>query len=136
MRVLIDSNVLFSAVYRLGSIPHQALLKAIKPPYQCLVCEQSFNELYNNFSVKFPDRLDELNIFYDTLKSLVEVIPMQKSNQITIQDIRDPDDLPILHAAVAANADFIISGDLDFLESNITKPVIIKAAEFVKLDDQ
>jgi len=136
MRVLIDTNVLFSAVYRLGSIPHQALMKAAAPPYRCLVCEQCFSELRRKFATKFPDRAYDLDVFIEIVESLVEIIPMPESAPTGLNDLRDPDDIPILYAAVAAGADIIISGDLDFLESKVTKPLVMKAADFVKLEYQ
>jgi predicted nucleic acid-binding protein len=45
--------------------------------------------------------------------------------------IRDISDRPILRAAIAANVDVIITGDKDFLESGVSKPRIMTAAEFV-----
>ena len=38
MRVLIDSNVLVSAIYAPNSTPHQAYKKAVETPYQGLIC--------------------------------------------------------------------------------------------------
>ena len=136
MRVLIDTNVLFSAVYRPGSVPHQALMKAATHPFRCLVCEQCFSELRRKFTIKFPDRVGELDVFIEIVESLVETIPMSESAPTGLNDLRDLDDIPILHAAIAAKADIIISGDLDFLESNVPKPIIMKAADFVKLEYQ
>jgi predicted nucleic acid-binding protein len=47
--------------------------------------------------------------------------------------IRDISDRPILRAAIAANVDVIITGDKDFLESGVSDPMIMTAAEFVQL---
>ena len=133
MRVLIDSNVLFSAVFRSGSTPHQAYIKAVNPPYHCLVCDQSIDELNESFIEKFPHRSDDLKMFlYDAL-AVIDVIPIPDAEHPNEIMLRDPDDALILRAAIAANADIIISGDLDFLESDITHPEIISAAQFLKL---
>ena len=56
MRVLIDSNILVSAAYSKGSIPHQAFKKAVEPPYSALICEQSLEELRRVYIRKFPDK--------------------------------------------------------------------------------
>ena len=134
MRVLIDSNVLFSAVFRSGSTPHQAYIKSLNPPYHCLVCEQSLDELYESFLEKFPGRARELEAFiYNTL-AVVEVIPVPETAHPDEAKLRDPDDALIFRAAIAANADIIISGDLDFIESSIKKPVIMKAAQFLQIN--
>lgn len=47
--------------------------------------------------------------------------------------IRDITDRPILRAALHAKADVLITGDKDFIESNITKPRIMTAAEFADM---
>jgi len=136
MRVLIDTNILFSALYRSGSTPHQAYVKAVSPPYNCLVCEQSFDELSESFIEKFPGRAAELERFIYAALATVEIIPIPEAEHPDEVKLRDPDDALILRAAIAAKADIIISGDLDFLESNVTKPIIMKAADFVKLEYQ
>ena len=134
MRVLIDTNVLFSALFRSGSIPHQAYVKAVSPQYNCLVCEQSFDELSESFIEKFPGRAAELEHFIFTALAAVEIIPIPETAHPDETLLRDPDDALILRAAIAANADIIVSGDLDFLESNVTTPIIMKAADFFKME--
>ena len=135
MRVVIDSNVLFSAAFRKGSTPHKAYNKAVNPPYRCLICEQSFDELSESFIKKFPDRADDVRVFIYGALSVVEIIKVPETAHPDEAKLRDPDDALILRAALAANADIIISGDLDFLESTIEKPAIMTAAQFVQLDN-
>ena len=45
--------------------------------------------------------------------------------------IRDVKDRPILRAARKANVTLLLTGDLDFLESDIVNPEIISAADFI-----
>ncbi|MDR2590470.1 MAG: putative toxin-antitoxin system toxin component, PIN family [Oscillospiraceae bacterium] len=135
MRVLIDTNVLFSALYRSGSISHQAYNKAINPPYQAIVCDSSFDELYINFSEKFPELLETLVWFIETVKLVVETIPIPKVIHPDEAKIRDPDDAEIFRASIAANVDIIITGDLDLLESGINAPKIMKPNQFLMLND-
>ena len=47
--------------------------------------------------------------------------------------IRDASDRPILRSAIREKADILITGDKDFLESKVTKPRIMTAAEFLKM---
>ena len=49
------------------------------------------------------------------------------------EQIRDYYDRPILRSAIKAGADIILTGDKDFLESRITDPRIMSAAEFMNL---
>jgi len=133
MRVLIDSNVLFSAVYSKGSIPHQAYMKAVEPPYQCLICVQTFEELRRAYNRKFPDKIGALERFIASALPVIEVVQVPLSHHPDENEIRDPDDRPILRAAIKAGADIIISGDNDFLDSTITNPKIMTAAQFVQM---
>ena len=52
-----------------------------------------------------------------------------ETNDISL-DIRDDNDKSILRAALEAKADILITGDKDFLESNILNPIIVKASDF------
>ena len=133
MRVVIDTNVLFSALYRSGSISHKAYNKAVNPPYQGLICDCCFDELRENFSEKFPDMKDSLEWFIEMTEAVVETISVPELVHPDEARIRDPDDALIFRAAVAADADIIITGDLDLLESGITKPKIIKPDQFLLL---
>lgn len=45
--------------------------------------------------------------------------------------IRDVMDRPILRAAINADVDVLLTGDKDFLESDVIKPKIMTAAEFI-----
>ena len=51
------------------------------------------------------------------------------SDEIKIRDIADR---PILRAAITADADILLTGDKDFLESGIKHPMILTATEFVQ----
>ena len=133
MRVLVDSNVLFSAIYAKGSIPHQAFIKAVEPPNYCLICEQSFKELRQAYSLKFPDKVDALEQFISFALSSVEVVPVPESKHPDEVRIRDADDRPILRSAINAEADILITGDRDFLDSSVVTPRIMTPAQFVTL---
>ncbi len=42
-------------------------------------------------------------------------------------------DRPILRAAIYANADILLTGDKDFLESGLQYPKIVTASDFVQM---
>ena len=134
MRVLIDSNILISAAYSKGSVPHQAFEKAVEPPYQGLICEQSLEELRRVYNRKFPDKIHIFERFIAVSLSAVEIVPVPPSEHPDEAAIRDVDDRPILRAAIKAGADILLTGDKDFTESSITAPKIMTAAEFIKMD--
>ncbi len=131
MKVLLDTNILISAAYSKGSTPHLAYIKAVEPPYQGLICEQSIEELHRVFIRKFPDKIQVFERFISNMLSAVEVIPVPLSAYPDEDKIRDINDRPILRAAVKAEVDIILTGDKDFLESGLIKPLILTASEFL-----
>ena len=131
MRVLIDSNILISAAYSKGSVPHQAFMKAVEPPYQCLICEQSLEEVRRTYNRKFPNKIQSFERFIAAALSVVEVVPVPAVPHSDEEKVRDVDDRPILRAAIKAGADILITGDKDFLESSVTDPKIMTAAQFI-----
>jgi len=134
VRVLIDSNILISAAYSKGSIPHQAYQKAVEPPCQGLICEQSLEELRRAYNRKFPDKIHIFEWFIGAALSAVEIIPVPLSKHPDEDEIRDIDDRPILRAAIKAGADILLTGDKDFTESSVTNPKIVTAAQFIQMD--
>lgn len=133
MKVLIDTNVLISTVLYPFSIPNQAYDKAITFPNHGIICEQNVDELKRIFNKKFPSKIDALNRFLsDALLSLEIVsIPVEETNDE--DKIRDIKDRPILRAALKENVDVLLTGDKDFLESKIDKPLMLTPSEFLKL---
>ena len=133
MRVLIDSNVLVSAIYSPNSTPHQAYKKAVESPYQALICTFSIEELRRVFNRKFPQHIPQLERFLAEIISVVEIVPIPPTIHTDEQTIRDINDRPILRAAITARADIILTGDKDFLESGLSAPRMMAAAEFLKI---
>ena len=56
MRVMLDTNILISAVLFPGGRTAQALLKAFSPPYEPVICDYVVDELHRKFQEKFPDK--------------------------------------------------------------------------------
>ena len=97
------------------------------------MCEQSLEEIRRAFNRKFPDKIQALERFIAAALSVVEVVPVPPSKYPDEDLIRDLDDRPILRAAIKAEADILITGDKDFLESGLSTPQIMTAAEFLNL---
>ncbi len=133
MKILIDTNILISAALFPDSIPAQAYQKAVTYPYQGLVCEQNIVELHRIFNRKFPTKLSALEHFLTISAAALDIIPIPIEENPCEQRIRDTKDRTILRAAISANADFLLTGDKDFLEAKIPHPKIITAADFLRL---
>ena len=133
MRVLIDSNILISAIYAPNSVPHQAYKKAVESPYQGLICTFSLEELRRVFNRKLPQHIPQFEQFLAEIIPVVEIVPIPSFVHCDEDKIRDINDRPILRAAISAGAEILLTGDKDFLESGLQSPRMMTAAEFLKL---
>ena len=104
MKVLIDSNILISAALNSNGTPYQAYLKAVTFPNHGLICEQNIDELRRIFNRKFPNRIAALEQFLS---------------------------IALMTLAIHANADVLLTGDKDFLESGLHTPKIMTASDFL-----
>lgn len=129
-KVFLDTNILFSAILLPNSIPDLALQKALSSPFTAMTADYCLEELKNKFAKKFPYKIEALNRFIQEIILVIEVVEISTTERQEEQLIRDVKDRPILRAAIEQNADILITGDKDFLESSITKPKIIKASDF------
>lgn len=135
MRCLIDTNILISAALFPNSVPWRAYMKAVAPPHAAVVCDYSLDEMHRVFNRKFPERIPDLEHFLDLLALSVDIVATPLDEGAGPKDeadkIRDLKDRPIYRAAVAVQADAILTGDKDFLESGILYPEMLTASVFV-----
>jgi putative PIN family toxin of toxin-antitoxin system len=133
MKVLIDTNILISAALSNKGTPYQAFVKAVSYPNHGLICEQNVDEMRRIFNQKFPQKIHALEAFLSIALLTLEVVPTPIEEYDSEEKIRDVNDRPILRAAIYANADILLTGDKDFLESGLRNPQIMTAADFVQM---
>lgn len=133
MRVLIDTNVLISAALSEKGTPFQAYVKAASYPNHGMICEQNVDEMKRIFNKKFPERLASLDRFLSVALMTLELVPVPMLEETAESQIRDGKDRPILRAAIKANADVLLTGDKDFLEAGVKKPMMMTPAEFLRI---
>ncbi len=63
----------------------------------------------------------------------MEVVPTPIEEAEKENSIRDIADRPILRAALNAKVEVLLTGDKDFLDSGVTNPKIMTAAEFIAM---
>jgi len=133
MKVFIDSNVLISAARDSGGRPFLAFLKAVTFPNIGVICDQNIDEVRRVFNRKFPHRIPLLEHFLAEALPFMLVVPTPMDEIDDEDKIRDTSDRPILRAAIAAGVDILITGDKDFLESNVRIPKIMTIAAFLEM---
>lgn len=125
MRILIDTNVLFSALLQPSSRPARALVHAAEH-HRVVLCKRNVGELREILSRKAARYLPAAEELLDTMA--YELIPEVEH---TTQHIRDVKDQPILNAAIASDVDVILTGDKDFLSLAIDRPACMTVADFL-----
>lgn len=136
MNVFLDTNILISAVLNSNSTPAKAFIKAVSFPNRGLVCEQNIDEMRRIFNRKFPAKIQALETFLSLALLTLEVVNIPDSEYTSENSIRDVNDRAILRVAIFAKADVLVTGDKDFLESDIVNPKILTAAEFLDFESK
>jgi len=133
VKYLLDTNVLVSAALYPHGTAGRAYDRALTESVSVVVCDYTLVELRHVFEVKFPDRLASLDSFVRGISPGIGIVatPEAVAREADVQAIRDPKDWPILRAAVAAEADAIITGDKDLLDAGLTRPAAITPAQFL-----
>lgn len=126
MRILIDTNVLFSALLFPHSKPAQALLYAVDH-HEIVLCDRNIAELRDILKRKAPKYLPDAEVLIAELP--YELIPAVDHAEKLIRDAKDQ---PILNAAIVADVDVILTGDKDFLSLEMEHPRCLTVAQFLE----
>ena len=133
MKVMIDTNIIISAALNPSGFVAKSLYKALVFPFEPVVCDYIVDEIHRKFQEKFPKDIIHLEAFLYNALQTIEVIDTPEDESTAEAAIRDAKDRPIIRAAIAGNVDYLLTGDKDFIESSITKPIIINSTDFMKL---
>lgn len=130
MRVMLDTNILISiAIFNSNKL--KELLIKICDNHTLVLSSYIIEELEEVVNRKFPNKKMSLRKFLYQLPYELNYTPLDVINNLEIE-IRDPKDLPILNSAIVSDVDIFITGDKDFEEVQIEKPVIMTAIEFLE----
>ena len=132
MKILVDTNVIISAVV-FGGTSRVLLLNLIEKGESLIVSDYIVNEFSDVAYRKWPDKAERIIEVFKRMDFLF----VDSSNEKTELSIRDEKDIQVLSDALYHNADIILTGDKDFLEADIERPMIYSVAmldEFLRLD--
>lgn len=114
MRAVLDTNVLISAVIATG-VPHDVVVAGFEEEFEIVVSVATLVE-FRETLLKYPDRfnVDEETVQreVETVRYFAEFVDPNESIEAVADD---PDDDKFIEAAVAANADYLVSGDQHLL---------------------
>lgn len=126
MKILVDTNILISAVLFPNSKPAKALIYTAQN-YDMILCEQNLSELREVLNRKSPQSLPDAEVLLTELS--YELIPSVAHAEKLMRDSKDQ---PILNAAILYDIDIILTGDKDFLCLEMERPKCMTAAQFLE----
>ncbi len=131
MKVLVDTNVLVSAIMKDKTPEAVILFIAGNPDIEWIVSPQILEEYKEVLSRKkfgLPEHIR--NAWFTALNSLTFVI----DSDIPIEVPRDQKDAMFLSCAIASDADYFITGDKDFNHAQrFINTTIISVSQFKRL---
>ena len=132
MRVMIDANVLLSAVVFRSTNMLRVLEHASSADNELLISSWVVCEVREVTRRKWPDRLTSVDTLLRAMRyELIATPPIAKMDT-NLFEIRDPMDYPVLYSAVIGNADVFVTGDRDFEDVTLEKPQILSPAAYIR----
>jgi len=116
MRVVVDVNIWISALLW-GGVPDKVVILAQEQTITIFASDALFLELETTLRrPKFQSKIQSLNLnLEDVINATKDVLEFCPTISVDAPQLRDPKDTVVLAAAVAANAEAIVTGDLDLL---------------------
>ncbi|MBQ6449618.1 putative toxin-antitoxin system toxin component, PIN family [bacterium] len=125
MKIIIDTNVLISAFVfhgKAGSLLDLLLVSR----HQLLTTEYIDHELKAKLEQKWPEKANTIYTLYLNLP-----IEHKKSVKAVVDHnlLRDQKDIQVLQDALYYDADVILSGDKDFIDADLDRPLVLSPAD-------
>lgn len=128
MRVMLDTNVLVSLLL----FPNErmnAMMERIFSEHELILSSFVVNELKDVVQRKFPAKARVVDRLL--LKMSYSLVYTPDEMDEALFDIRDKKDYPVLYTAIIEDVDIFVTGDKDFADIEIEKPVILTPADFI-----
>ena len=110
MKIVLDANVIIAAFASRGLC--ESIMEVCLSEHEIVLCDELLEEVLRNLRRKIklsPKIVDDIGDFLLEQASMIDPVPLPP-------DIcRDSDDVKILGLAVAADANYIVTGDKDLL---------------------
>ena len=131
MRVFVDANVIISAIlFPNGKTAF--VFSHLLEKHTVIISSYTKYECREVFEKKFPAQMDLLDTFFEGI-SYEEFQSPEKYDETKYPGIRDIRDLPVLVSAILSDSDVLITGDKDFEEVKIDKPLIFSPTKYYEL---
>lgn len=118
MKIMLDTNVLISALI-FGGTPKQLIGKLLLMGHDIYISDYVEKEFLDKIRLKWPQKEKDLRKEYQKMNFI-----HCASTKDKLGEVRDKKDIPVLSDALYNNVDILLTGDKDFLESEIKHPII------------
>ncbi len=134
MRVFVDTNIVISALLFPDGKVAKVFTHLLKK-HTIIISSYTKEECFEVFRKKFPAKIDSLNRFFEGINYEDFKTPenFDEKNFPKIQDIKD---LPVLVSAILSDSDIMLTGDKDFDNIKIDKPLIFSPTQYFELIDK
>lgn len=129
MRIMVDTNVLISAVYNPRSTSARAVFRVCSD-HTMVLCDYIIAECYDVLLRRFPQHIPMMDKLMAELAYETVIAPREPSSLIA-----DPKDAPILNAAIISGVDLILSGDKHFLQLDAEHLRVLAPAAYLETAD-
>jgi len=130
IRVVLDTNVLVSALLRPAGLPAAALMLALSGRVQFCVSEAILAE-YEEV-IRRPHFKREPAVIEETLRA-VRMLAYHVSPMKNVNACHDPDDNMFLECAEAAHADYLVTGNRRHFPGQWKKTRVVGVRELIEL---
>ena len=130
MKIMVDTNVLISAFVfggRAGKLMH----KLIASEHILYISDYIDKEFKAKLELKWPDKAARVYELFHTMS-----FQFCESTGEKLGNLRDEKDIPVLSDALYHKVDLILTGDRDFLEADLTQPLVLSPSMFLEFWDQ
>ena len=133
MKIMLDTNVLISALI-FGGRASTLLKRLFESEHELYVSDYVDKEFKAKLEIKWPDKAQQVYELYHVM-----AFHFCESTVEQVGHLRDEKDIPVLSDALYHKVDMILTGDKDFLEANLDKPLIFSPSmlyEYLELYSQ
>ena len=131
MKVFVDTNIVISAILFPNGKTARVFSHLLEK-HTVIFSSYTKGECEEVFKKKFPLKKELLDIFFDGI-SFEEFKSPEEIDEQQYPKIRDIKDLPVLASAILSDSDILITGDKDFEDVKIDKPLIFTPTKYFDL---
>jgi putative PIN family toxin of toxin-antitoxin system len=128
MRIMLDTNVLISVMI-FPNPRMNSMMEYIFSQHELVLSTFILEELKVVIADKFPTKTSSADLLLQKMN--YELVKTPEKIDLSLFNIRDKMNAPILYSAVQADVDILITGDKDFADVEYTHPKILTPTTFL-----